>query len=207
MQRTERALHSRENLRGREARQRCLKLCAMCRRSCTLQENEPAPSSSASISGSTVITLRAGEGRRRSFVRRRTMLQNVLRSKAASSVMGMHVTLMLASAISRTRRLSLHDIVTICTQLLSGARAAAKVAPALVILSHKAAGARVARDDHNLLAAIAHAALVEPLARAPQRVAHVEAGRRRARRLHVATCTTQRDDRAPQRQRKHYLAV
>lgn len=51
------------------------------------------------------------------------MRQNVVRSKAAASVMGMHVTLMLASAISRTRRLSLHNIVIICTELLSGARA------------------------------------------------------------------------------------
>jgi hypothetical protein len=37
------ALHSLENLRGRVARERCLKLCAMCRRSCSHQENEAAP--------------------------------------------------------------------------------------------------------------------------------------------------------------------
>jgi hypothetical protein len=109
------------------------------------------------------------------------MLQNVLRSKAVVAVMGIHVTLMLASAMSRTRRLSLRHIVTICTQLSSMARNSRfKSQPALVVLSHKAGGAGVAGYDHNLLAAVAYTALVKSLARAPQRVAHVEVRRRRA---------------------------
>ncbi len=42
------------------------------------------------------------------------MDQKVEKSKVGAGVMGMHVTLMLASAISRTRRFSLRHGVTRC---------------------------------------------------------------------------------------------
>ncbi len=85
-----------ENLRGRVARERCLKLCAMCRRSFSLHGAATSSSSTSSMSASTVIT----------------MLQNFLRSNLEAVDMGMHVTLMLASAMSRTRRFNLHAAVT-----------------------------------------------------------------------------------------------
>ncbi len=61
---------------------------------------------------------------------------------------------------------------------------ASAAAAAARALSWRRRGREVARDDDDLLAPVVYAALVNSLARAPQRVSDAEAALRSARRLH-----------------------
>jgi hypothetical protein len=61
---------------------------------------------------------------------------------------------------------------------------ASAAAAAARALSWRRRGREVARDDDDLLAPVVYAALVNSLARTPQRVSDAEAALRSARRLH-----------------------